>query len=214
MRQSVAMFNSWPNVEFVPCIRTDWGNFSLVDATLKAMEAVRNSGQQYDRIILLSGQDYPIKSTADINRFFKSSKYSVFMDHIELPDYTKWSNGGSYRFNKYFFGFSFIHKYSAKAINFLSTYIKMLRRKLKTEMQHFYGSQWWIIDGYTLNYILNFVQKNPQYRSFHQHTFAPDELFFQTIILNSKDERIYNCLLNNNLRFMKWRKIRAHTRRF
>ncbi|MDF2432577.1 MAG: hypothetical protein JWP44_2208 [Mucilaginibacter sp.] len=205
MQQHVSAFEGMKNTRLVPCIRTEWGNFGLVEATLKAMDAVKNSGENIERIILLSGQDYPIKSNDYINNFLRSSKHSVFMDHYQLPDYKKWSSGGgSYRVNKYFFGFSIVSKYRAKTLNFLSGYIKILQRRLKRSMTHYYGSQWWVIDKYTLNYILDFVAKNPDYTAFHRNTFAPDELFFQTIVMNTDDEQLSASILNNNIRFMKW----------
>ncbi|MDB5138944.1 MAG: putative glycosyl transferase [Mucilaginibacter sp.] len=205
MQQHRSVFEAMKNTQLVSSVRTEWGNFGLVEATLKAMDAVKNCGKNVERIILLSGQDYPIKSNDYINNFLQSSKHSVFMDHYQLPDYKKWaSGGGSYRINKYFFGFSIAAKYRAKTINFLSTYIKVLQRKLRKKMTHYYGSQWWIIDKYTLNYILDFVANNPDYSAFHRNTFAPDELFFQTIVINAKDEKVSASIINNNVRFMKW----------
>ncbi len=204
LQDSKDAFKDLPKTQVVPSVKTEWGNFGLVEATLNAMQAVKDSGKYFDRIILLSGQDYPIKSNEYINDFFKSSEHSVFMDHYTLPDFKKWANGGAYRVNKYFFGLSTAEKYAAKTMNFLSTYIKPMQRKLKTDMQHYYGSQWWVIDGYTLDYILNFVRTKPEYVAFHKHTFAPDEIFFQTILMNTGNEELSGKILNDHVRFMRW----------
>jgi len=205
MNKGTAIYTKNENIELVPGVVTAWGSFGLVEATLNAMATVRKRSDDFERIILLSGQDYPIKSNDYINEFFSSSEYSVFMDSFLLPNYEKWDlDGGIYRVNKYFFGFSFFNKYAAKTINFLSSYIALLRRVIQNEMQHFYGSQWWTMDMYTLSYVLDYVLNNPGYSKFHKYTFAPDELFFQTILLNSKDEKLSKSILNDNKMFMKW----------
>lgn len=59
---------------------------------------------------------------------------------------------------------------------------------------------------YALNYILDYDQDHPRYRSFHKYTFVPDELYVQMIIVNSTDEKLTKSIENNNKRFMIWGK--------
>ena len=198
------LFDNDSRVYFVQRVKTEWGGFGLVDATLNAMYDVRKSGD-FDKIILLSGQDYPIKSNEKIDKYFQHSRYNIFMDHFPLPNHRKWGpGGGMYRVNKYFFGLSFIKKYLAKAANFLATFIPFLNRKLAKGIEPFSGSQWWAMDMRALNYVLDYVAAHPEYVKFHKHTFAPDELFFQMILLNCEDESLRDNIANDNLRYMKW----------
>ncbi len=198
-------FDSSLSVILIKSVRTNWGSFGLVEATLKLMTLVKQSSVKFDRVILLSGQDYPIKTNEYINNFFNAAPRTTFVDHFSLPNYKKWvSGGGSYRVTKYFFGFSLPEKYAARTINFLSSNVKWLRRRLNKNMLHYYGSQWWSLDIYAMNYVLDFVHKNPEYSLFHQYTFAPDELFFQTILLNTRDTRVSGSIQNDNKMFMKW----------
>jgi len=199
------LFDNDSRVYFVQRVKTEWGGFGLVDATLNAMYDVRKSGD-FDKIILLSGQDYPIKSNEEIDQYFQGSKYNIFMDHFPLPNHRKWGpGGGMYRVNKYFFGLSWIKKYLAKATNFLATFIPFLNRKLAKGIEPFSGSQWWAMDMHALNYVLDYVAAHPEYVNFHKHTFAPDELFFQMILLNCEDVSLRNNIANDNLRYMKWK---------
>lgn len=198
-------FTSKHRITFINRVATDWGKFGLVEATLNGLNAVKNFGKYFDRIILLSGQDYPIKSNEQINNFFSKSAYSIFMDHSELPNHHKWSpDGGLYRVNKYFFGFEGHSKLAAKTANFLGMLLPSLGRKLPADVKPFQGSQWWVISMDALDYILDYVRKNRSYVNFHKHTFAPDELFFQMILLNADDDKITSTIANDNLRFMKW----------
>lgn len=199
------LMESKRNLYFVDRVATPWGGFGLVQATLNGMMAVKKTRNEFDIISLLSGQDYPIKSNEEINSYFESSAHSVFIDYFSLPNYGKWrSGGGMYRVDKYFLGLSKSDKYTAKALNFLGRFIPSVRRNPPEKLNYFAGSQWWSIDMYALNYILNYVRNNPQYKNFHKHTFASDELFFHTILLNSKDNRLLASISNDNMRFMKW----------
>lgn len=192
-------------LHMIDSLETEWGSMGLVQATLRAMKVISSQEDIFERIILLSGQDYPIKSKEEINSFYKSSPHRIFLDFSLLPNYTKWeSGGGSYRINKYFFGYRLIDKYSARTLNLLAIFIPALKRKYDS-VRHFYGSQWWTIDAPALNYILNYVEENPEYLNFHRFTFAPDELFFQTILLNSGKPSILNGIVNDNKVFMIWK---------
>ena len=191
-------------VHFVRRVKTEWGGFGLVGATLNAMSDVRKSGI-FDKIILLSGQDYPIKSNEEIDKYFQNSKFNIFIDHFPLPNHSKWGpGGGMYRVNKYFFGLSWIKKYLAKAVNFLAMFLPLINRKLAQEIKPFSGSQWWAMNMQALNYVLDYVARHPEYVKFHKHSFAADELFFQMILLNCEDNSLRDNIANDNLRYMKW----------
>jgi hypothetical protein len=195
------------DVSLVKRIATKWGGFSLAEATLNAMKELRDSGLHFDAISLLSGQDYPIKSNTEIDEFLSSSYHSVFLDYFPLPNYDRWKAGGTYRYKKYFFGTTSVPLFFSRAANLLSTLIPIFARKLPQNLKPYCGSQWWTIDMYALNYVLDYIEEHPKYLSFHKFTFAPDELFFHIIWLNAKDERIKSSITNNNLRFLKWIKL-------
>lgn len=195
-----------PKVTLVRRISTTWGGFSLAAATLIAMQAARDSGIEFKFISLLSGQDYPVKSNPEIDKFLSSSNFSIFLDYFPLPNYKRWSAGGTYRYKKYFFGTSAIALFISKACNLMSTLIPALARRLPFYLRPYCGSQWWTIDLYAHNYILDYINKYPAYYRFHKFTFAPDELFFHIILLNAKDERIRESICNNNFRYIKWNK--------
>jgi len=208
-RADIVQFNCLAHfkskVEFITREVTEWGGFGLVNAVLNGLRAVRESKKNISHIILLSGQDYPIKSNQYINKFISENKNN-FLEYFPLPNPQKWKpDGGMYRIDKYFFGLKLHHKYAAKTMNLMSRFFPSLRRKKLEGMKAHAGSMWWIIDKYSADYILDYVNNNPDYVAFHRHTFAPDELFFHTILLNAKDERISSSIINNNKRYIKWR---------
>lgn len=195
-------------IKFVSRVKSDWGSLGLVQATLNSMHAIQKSNENIERIILLSGQDYPIKSNDYINRFFSQHPNAIYLEHYALPDPKKWKpNGGLYRVNKYFMGLKKHQRYAAKATNFMAMMLPGLQRKQYNGMKAFAGSMWWIINRYTLDYILDFVAKNPKYLFFHRFTFAADEVFFHMILMNAKDEKIASAIVNSDQHFIKWKEI-------
>jgi hypothetical protein len=198
------------NISFLPQIKTGWGSFGLVEAVLSGLKAVLQPGKKLDHIILLSGQDYPIKSNEQISTFLGQNKDKAFLEYFPLPCPAKWSpNGGLYRVNKYFLGLTTHRRYAAKGINFMATLFPFLQRKMYAGMHAFAGSMWWIISDYAARYIMDFIAENPRYLHFHRFTFAPDELFFHMILLNAKDEQISTAIVNDDKRYIRWKDISA-----
>ena len=205
-KEFAAFNDSSERIKLIERINIKWADFSLVEATLGAMRAISVAGREFHTITLLSGQDYPIKTNESINHFFENAGHNIFMEYYRIPNYEKWSpRGGLYRVDKYFFGLKEYQLFTSRVVNFLANIFPVLQRKQPAGLIPYAGSQWWTIDMYALNYILNFVENNPLYNSFHKATFAPDEIFFHTIILNAKDERIKSAILNNNKRFIRWK---------
>lgn len=194
-------------IHFIERVDSKWGGFGSVQASLNGLKAVKDSKKDFEMVFLLSGQDYPIKSNDYINNFLANSPYSVFVEHYPIPNYKKWpgsDRGGWYRVDKYYVGLKWYEMLQSKSINFLSTYIPFLRRKIPNGMKPFTGSTWWSVDMYALNYILDYDAKHPGYRAFHKYTFVPDELFIHMIIANSKDEKLLKSIENNDRRLIIW----------
>lgn len=189
-----------------------WGGLGLIKPYLAGMKAVRDAPANFDRVMLLSGQDYPIKSNVEIDDFFKNNKHSNFINYFPIPNYQKWpggDRGGWYRVDKYYFGTAWYKFLGSKSMNLLSTYLPFLKRKMPNGMKPFTGQTWWNLDMYALNYILNYHEQYPEYINFHRNTFVADELFVQMIIGNSNDARLVNSIENSEKRFTIWPKANS-----
>lgn len=196
-------------VHFLPRFDAKWGSYGTIKPYLSGMRAVKESPTPFDRILLLSGQDYPIKSNKEIDLFFANSPYSVFLNYFPIPDERKWpgrDRGGLYRVDKYYFGSSWHELFRSRLLNLLASYLPFLRRKIPNGMSPYTGQTWWNLDMYALNYILAYHDAHPEYFKFHQHTFVADELFIQMIIGNSSDEKLLKSIENSEKRFTIWEK--------
>jgi hypothetical protein len=194
-------------VHFTERFDATWGGYGIIKPSLSALRTIRDSGKDFKRIMLLSGQDYPIKSNADIDRFFETSPYSNFIDYTPIPNYKKWpgkDRGGLYRVDKYYFGMKNHEVFLSKTLNFLSRFFPFIKRKLPNGMKPYTGQTWWNLDMYALNYILDYSDNHPEYMAFHKNTFVADELFVQMIIGNSQDTKLINSIENSEKRFTIW----------
>lgn len=180
-------------VTFLPRHACHWGGFGHVEASLKGIQEIIRSGVDPDYVILLSGQDYPIKPNPAIVDFLERSGGSSFFLHFPLPT-GNWSAGGLDRFRRWHWRYRCAH------------FSLPLRRTLPGGLDPWGGSAYWIVSRTALRTIADFVEQNPAYVRFFRHVDIPDELFFQTILLNSSEaERCVDFRLHHT----EWSRVPA-----
>jgi hypothetical protein len=170
------------NVHFCePRLAIHWGEFAMVEATLRMMRAALGHADRYDYFFLLSGSDYPLRSPQYIQRFLEGHRGSQFMNLAKMPakgfPLSK-INKLHYPADKPFR--RFLARVLAK--------IGLARRNFASDFQDlepWCGSSWWAVSRDAAVYILDFAASNPRFERFFQNTFTADEIFFQTILGNS-----------------------------
>lgn len=75
------------------------------------------------------------------------------------------------------------------------------KRKFPTEFIPYGGSAWWCLSKDAIQYIYNFVKENEEFVEFFDYVFLPDEIFFQTILLNSP---LKENIVNQSLTYDNW----------
>ena len=160
------------DVVFLPRHACHWGGFGHVRASLKAIGELARSDELPDYTVLLSGQDYPIKSNGYIRDFLARGDGRSFFLHFPLPT-VNWSRGGLDRLRSWHVRYRGLH-------------LRLpLGRRIPGGLRPWGGSAYWIVSADALRTIADFVDANPRYVRFFEHVDIPDELFFQTILLNS-----------------------------
>ncbi len=81
-----------------------------------------------------------------------------------------------------------------------------LRRQLPSSLRPWGGSAYWIVSRRALRTIYDFVEENPWYVRFFEHVHIPDEIFFQTILLNSAEAE--RCV-DLRLHYTEWERTPA-----
>jgi len=167
-----------------------WGHYNQVLVTIAALSLVFNNSKN-GKIVLLSGQCYPLKSITRINNILCPNDGLSYMD-IGVPGWKDFKRRiTEYKINFSNKRFDYIHlktfnQHSIKLfikgrINFLQL-IRLLRpRRIDLEFRG--GSNWWILDFKTALRIYEYYKKNKlRLNSFFRHSHCPDEFFFQTIV--------------------------------
>jgi hypothetical protein len=173
-----------------------WGGFNMVRATLSLMRAVCKK-KETGYLILLSGQDFPIKSPAFIYDFLKMNYGQQYLEYFQLPD-MKWSmNDGLDRIQFYWFIDSMGIDRSFELYEMQKE--KDMKRPFFRNFPPYGGSQWWCITSECAAYILRFVRNNPKYEQFFEHCLIADEVFFNSVVLNSPFKE---NTVNDNLKFL------------
>jgi hypothetical protein len=83
------------------------------------------------------------------------------------------------------------------------------RRTFPPYVRPFGGSQWWNLSRHAARYVLDFHEAHPDYRTYHEHTLLPDEIFFQSILLGTGFD---GEVVNDPLRYMVWEENVSHPR--
>ena len=215
-RRVATAFSQAPHVHLVPRHRVTWGRFSVVQAALEGIAEVVRLRFACDFGILLSGQDYPIRSNAQIFDYLAQRKGQSFVDYEQLPSARRWlnENGGLNRIEYWHFRLGDLPlefprpfpahttpgRIAARAWAGLCR-IFPRKRMLPNGLIPFGGSGFWCLTGACLQYVHDFSRRHRNLTRFFRYVDNPDEVFFQTIVMNSAYR---HTVVNDDLRYIVW----------
>jgi hypothetical protein len=162
-----------------------WGDFSQVDAIMKLIKTALAAGT-FDRFVLLSGADYPLWPTADIDDFFAAHPKDEFINMVPMP--CEAAGKPLARLTTY------ILRPTLSAPGRLALRVLLKARVLPRQrdlrralgpLQPYGGSTWWALTRAACEYIVGFAQRNPGLVRFFKGTQYADETFLHTILGNS-----------------------------
>ncbi|MDN3686552.1 beta-1,6-N-acetylglucosaminyltransferase [Cyclobacterium jeungdonense] len=169
----------------------NWGGLNLLKALLLlAKEALKNKEIGY--LHSMSGQDFPIKSCKEIKNFFKEHKGKQFIEHFPLPS-NRWAGGGMNRLDYYNF-YDVFNKKTKLGTQLISASLKIqkflgFKRKPFAAFPKLYGgSVWWSLSSCCVSYVINLLDKDPAIMERMKHTHCPEEILFQSVLMNSHFE--------------------------
>jgi hypothetical protein len=184
-------------IHFVERINVHWGGWSQVEASLNLLKAAVLSGA--GRYHLLSGQDFPIAPRAAIKHYFDNDQN--YIEYFSLPA-ERWY--GNWRIDRYHFIDSFAGRSPAFKERFeyvMNLLRRVALRKMLPGIQPYGGSSWWSITKPCADAIISLCHERPEVVRFFKYTKCPDELFFQTVIMNSAQRSL---TVNHNARYIRW----------
>lgn len=214
-----------PNVHFIQRNVIYMFDFGHTEASIQGIKEIIETKTDFDYLILSTGQDYSIKSNAYIEKFFKENQGKIFLDYMENLTLTDglWPNRGNDNINYWhvrlwkmrfvFPGalnlsshnryrnfdktwYRFVSFFWDKTVPFLP-----IKRQFPEGFTPYRGSAYWCFPRDCVEYIYDFINKNPSYVNFFKYVDGPDEMFFQTLILNSP---LKDRVVNDNLFYIDW----------
>ena len=175
-----------------------WAGFSQIQATINGLQSIVQSGNNYDYICLISGQDYPITNNEGILDFLARNNGLEFVECYEISADSR--APFLVRFERYSLleqvNNCFLRLYLERALRVL-----LPKRKIPKDFKKYGGSSWWAISSDCARYLVNFVETEKAFVDFFRYAICPDETFFQTVIMNSPySSRVHP----DNLHYTNW----------
>lgn len=171
-----------PSVTFpAKRVRCGWGEWSLVEATLLAVQAAVTAFPRATHFYMLSGDCMAIKTGQYIQKFLDDND----CDFVESFDFfeSDWIKTG-WREERLYYRHWFNER-TQKTWFYrsfkLQRWLKLTRRPPK-DIQVMIGSQWWCLRRRTVEWVLQFCKDRPDVVRFFKTTWIPDETFFQTLV--------------------------------
>jgi hypothetical protein len=213
-KRIVEPLSAYENVYFLKRHVIYYTDFNHLRAALVGLQKICSLGIQYDYVVLLTGQDYPLKSNKHIQKVLQEAKGNSYIEYFQLPSDEHWKNedGGLDRVNYWYFHLHGRHIALREKNRFVPPIvhpllsrmlqISPLRRKAPKNVKIFFGgSAYWCLARDCIDYVNDFVQLNSATVRFFKHVKIPEEIFFQTILLNSP----FNTrLVNDNWWYVNW----------
>ncbi len=184
--------------------KTNWGGANLIRATLHMFEIVKKLNIErklnIQRIHLISGKDYPVRSNQEIDTFFELLDVKAYLHFGFISP----SSPLTWRFNIYHLAdvfdlrgkYNIIPRVFAKVQLMLRSVGIIIRKPLDKKLC--YGSYWFSCDIELLEWIL--ANHKPLLYRF-KYTRCCDEVFFHYLIMNGP---FAGKVLSRNYRFVKW----------
>jgi len=173
-----------------------WAAYSLVQAQLNGMEGIA-AAQEYDYITVVSGQDFPIKSTEYIYRFFCENKGTEFISCVDEKMDPEWWDTAKRRVAKYH-----LEHWSIPGKYRIQNFINSITPLRKYPLPHIIvgRSQWFSISGDAARYMVSFIKQHPQVVRFFKYVWGADEFIFSTVLYNS----FFKNRIKTDLFYIDW----------
>ena len=149
---------------------TEWGRFSLVDATIDALKLMRERTGLPDWIFMISGSCYPVKPSSTFFNHLEATSHDAHIGHelIEPSNIKRpW------------------HQVCC------DRYLNSEHNPFNAVFPCYAGPQWFHANRKIIEYLINFYDRNPLLRQYYisleerEGFVVPDESYIQTVLGNN-----------------------------
>ena len=171
-------------VMFIPRRNIGWGGENMIKAELDLLNiAIKRSHDYYH---ILSGVDLPLCSVRKMNEFFEKNAGKEFIGISK-----NWADSDivKMRYSKYYFLQDYIGKNKKNPLYYISRLFARIQSKInsidrsnKYNMKFYGGPVWFSITEDSAKWI---VSRSDFIKKIFKNTYCCDEIFSQTILMNS-----------------------------
>ena len=182
----------------------NWGGTSVLNSEIFLLRTALKTSNA-DFFHLISGQDYPTRPFEYFLKFFEDNAEKEFISYMHLP-HPSWEDNTFRRF-QYFYPYD----YAIEQLNPREWVMEQVKtqvvigkkRPIPDEFDHLYGSsQWFSITRKAATILLDYTDQHPQFYRRMWMTFAPEECYVATVLVNLiGKEKIEPW----NHRFIRWK---------
>lgn len=201
---SLACLSAYKQVKLVSQeFDVNWGGTSVLDCEMYLLRvALRQSDADYYHLI--SGQDYPVRPLSQFLETFSRGEGKEYIHYTRIPN-PRWE-GNTYRRLQYYYPYD----YSAdkeQPKKWVREQLRMqhargIKRPIPDEFDKLYGSsQWFSITRKAVTELIKYTQENPSLYRKMWMTFAPEECYVATVLVNLMGE---SNIEPTNYRFIRW----------
>lgn len=173
-------------------VAVNWGGYSSINATINLIKAA-NIGGGYDRVVILQGLEYPIRTNSKIHEFFEKNADKEFIRAQNISE-----SANPKERHKYSLYWSLDNKNIwAKLIRRINMKLFLGRGVIPAfkkdyvldnagrRLQIYQGCAQFSVTRELAKYIEEFHDQNPMFNRYFKSMYAPDEAYFHTIVYNS-----------------------------
>ena len=173
-------------------VNVTWAGWSLVKGYMLLLQTALESENKYDRFVLLTGQDYPLMSNGEIIKTFEDNPdieyvmaYNIATSTVSADKYKvlrRWYLDNPFR-TKFF-------QRAYKSIMYHTVTERFLRKELRVPLNGrlvdpYFGQKLSAFTRKGAELILYTYLHDKAYNKRMKTAFAPEEIYWQTIIFNS-----------------------------
>jgi hypothetical protein len=188
-------------------ISVHWGSWSIVEATLLLMnKAMENP--QISHVHVISGQDWPTVNIDSLYAYYENN-FAIHMECYPAKGVKK-SGEPIVAWQNCYFHYDRIPRRTlfGKIYHRFSLVFQLLfginkKRTLGKGWEWYHGSQWMDLPRDAVEYLLDYLEKNPAVKQCFQTGFCSDEFWSQTILWHPP---LQPRITGENHRLILWEK--------
>lgn len=189
------------------------GRFTVIDGLISSMRWLLSRPDSFDWLVLLSGQDYPIRPLSDLKTKLAGTAFDGYFYHFDALDETQ-ANSGPMAWprseveDRYLFRYGQVKPFTSRLDRAV---LKVPRRlialstsyRLETNYGLGLGSKpastpfgpdfaliggnyWMTINRRCVETVVDFVDERPDITAYFRDVVVPEEAFLQTVLVNDR----------------------------